>query len=35
MIDRGTTDAEADAFIARKNYLAANQGFIRQRGRRR
>jgi len=34
MIDRGTTDAEADAFIARKNYLAANQGFVRQRGRR-
>jgi hypothetical protein len=33
MIDRGTTDAEADAFIARKNYLAANHGFVHQRGR--
>ena len=34
MVDRGTTDAEADAFIARKNYLAAGHGFVRQRGRR-
>lgn len=34
MIDRGTTDAEADAFIARKKYLAAGHSFVHQRGRR-
>jgi len=35
MIDRGTTDAEADAFIARRKYLAAGHSFVHQRGRRR
>jgi hypothetical protein len=35
MIDRGTTDAEADAFIKRKNYLAGGHGFVHQQRRRR
>jgi hypothetical protein len=35
MIDRPTTDAEADAFIARKKYLAGGHSFVSQRGRRR
>lgn len=32
MIDRGTTDAEADAYIKRKNYLAGGHSFVPQRG---
>ena len=35
ILDRGTSDAEADAFIARKKYLASGHSFVRQRGRRR
>jgi hypothetical protein len=32
MIDRGTSDSEADAYIKRKNDLAGGHGFVRQRG---
>jgi hypothetical protein len=35
LVDRGTTDAEADAFIAHRKALATSHGFVRQRGRRR
>lgn len=35
MIDRPTTDAEADAFIKQKNYLAGGHSFVRRGGRRR
>ena len=33
-INRGTTDAEVDAMIARRNAAAAGHGFVRQTGRR-
>jgi hypothetical protein len=34
-IDRGTTDAEADDIIYRRNYLAGGHSFVHQQGRRR